>query len=442
MTSKNTILEWIEERRIASNLKISPIKLKEIDAWCFSKENIAHKTNRFFSIIAVKSDSTNINPNCQPLISQPEIGILGYVFRKNLNDVEILLQAKTEPGNIKGTQIAPTVQATYSNYTQVHEGAPTKYLDFFLKNDKLVNEGTLQSEQGTRFLSKYNRNISVFINYDEFINLDDSNWKWFKISELTNLIDQDFLINTDSRSVLVCSDWNALTNNSIFGDNHRDNSFRSKLKKSLNQESNIEKNTCADHLRQLDLSRKKRAFNLEKILIPDLDEWELNDYQFSKKNVFSIKSFEVNVVGREVSRWSQPLIHSSHEGIVILYCQSINGILHFLCSHSIEIGFSEFVQFGPSIQLLYENDQLDPQLNIENSNVKLISEYKQSDEGGRFYKSIVHYQLKEILLDDPISVDLDRYSWMTLKQIKQLLGTKGNFTNEFRSVLSLILKFA
>ena len=242
MISENSLLEWIDEQRIASNLHVNSIDLEETDSWQFSSENIAHETNRYFSIIGIKSDSTNIKPNCQPIILQSEIGILGYIFRKASNGIEILLQAKTEPGNLRGTQIAPSVQATYSNYMQVHYGAPTKYLDKFLKNNELVDEGTLQSEQGTRFLSKYNRNISVFINQNEIEHLDDKNWKWVTIIDLFHLMDQDFLINTDSRSVLVCSDWDKLTQNSAFETSPNENTFKSKLRDSFELESSIENN--------------------------------------------------------------------------------------------------------------------------------------------------------------------------------------------------------
>ena len=71
----------------------------------------------------------------------------------------------------------------------------------------------------------------------------------------------------------------------------------------------------------------------------------------------------------------------------------------------------------------------------------LISKFSQSDEGGRFYHSIVEYQLKEILANDSLMLNNSKYYWMTLRQVKEILKVKGMFNNEFRSVLSLILKF-
>ena len=65
----------------------------------------------------------------QPIIVQKEIGILGILKKNN----KYLLQAKFEPGNINKIQISPTVQATKSNYTQVHGGKKVPFLNYFLK---------------------------------------------------------------------------------------------------------------------------------------------------------------------------------------------------------------------------------------------------------------------------------------------------------------------
>ena len=76
------------------------------------------------------------------------------------------MQAKIEPGNINVVQLSPTLQATKSNYTQVHQGNAPFYLDYFLseRKDVTVLLDQLQSEQGARFLKKRNRNMIVEIN--------------------------------------------------------------------------------------------------------------------------------------------------------------------------------------------------------------------------------------------------------------------------------------
>ena len=85
------------------------------------------------------------------MIDQPELGWLGFVVRTAGAGVEWLVQAKTEPGNVHGTQLAPTLQATRSNFTRVHGGRPTRFLDLFRAGDAVLSDGP-HSEQGSAFL--------------------------------------------------------------------------------------------------------------------------------------------------------------------------------------------------------------------------------------------------------------------------------------------------
>ena len=78
------------------------------------------------------------------------------------------MQAKIEPGNINAVQLSPTLQATKSNYTQVHKGNLPNYLEYFLddRTDVTVLLDQLQSEQGARFFKKRNRNIIIEVTSD------------------------------------------------------------------------------------------------------------------------------------------------------------------------------------------------------------------------------------------------------------------------------------
>jgi len=78
-------------------------------------------------------------------------------YNKKINGIlYFLMQAKIEPGNINAVQLSPTLQATKSNYTQVHKGNVPLYLSYFLeeRKDVTILLDQLQSEQGARFLKK------------------------------------------------------------------------------------------------------------------------------------------------------------------------------------------------------------------------------------------------------------------------------------------------
>lgn len=144
----------------------------------------------------------------QPIINQPEIGFLGFIG-KNINGIlHLLVQAKIEPGNVNVIQISPTLQATRSNFLQVHKGKKPQFLEFFngeLKNKILLDQ--LQSEQGARFLKKRNRNIIIEVHKSDLIKIPPD-FVWLTIGQIKKLMCEPNVINMDSRSVLSCIPFN------------------------------------------------------------------------------------------------------------------------------------------------------------------------------------------------------------------------------------------
>ena len=96
---------------------------------------LKHVSGRFFSIegIQVETDYGDIRKWTQPIINQPEIGYLGILTKEFNGILYFLMQAKIEPGNVNCVQISPTLQATKSNYLQIHKGLKPSYLDYFCK---------------------------------------------------------------------------------------------------------------------------------------------------------------------------------------------------------------------------------------------------------------------------------------------------------------------
>jgi len=167
LTEKNPFMktgdciEWLEERRRKTHVQIRKIPFHELRKWYFDENgNLRHDSGRFFSIegIHVQTNCGTVPEWSQPIINQPEIGILGIITRQIDGILYFLMQAKIEPGNINYVQLSPTLQATKSNYTKVHEGKAPDYLEYFLDSSKSrVLLDQLQSEQGARFLATYSK---------------------------------------------------------------------------------------------------------------------------------------------------------------------------------------------------------------------------------------------------------------------------------------------
>ena len=198
---------WIKERLRRANLRSAIVPIEALDQWQVDPTtgNISHRSGRFFSImgLAVRHRMMQVELAWdQPIIDQPEYGILGILARKFDGVLHFCLQAKEEPGNINSIQLSPTVQATYSNYTQAHGGALPPYLAFFLDPPKeRIIFAKLQSEDGGRFLFKANRNMIVVTDEDDAVLPD--NFIWLTLRQISDLMRRDNLVNACTRSILA-----------------------------------------------------------------------------------------------------------------------------------------------------------------------------------------------------------------------------------------------
>ena len=162
---------WFKTQRKINKINISFVDFPNVKNWTANNNEIFHNSKKFFKIIGVKVKTNFYKKNWdQPIIVQNEIGILGIL--KNLKNNKYLLQAKVEPGNINKLQFSPTVQATKSNYNQVHGGKKVPYLDYFLNIKKRFNHN--QSEQGFRYFNKLNSNILIGIKKNIRLNVTNA----------------------------------------------------------------------------------------------------------------------------------------------------------------------------------------------------------------------------------------------------------------------------
>ena len=431
MKENEKILSWINRRRDLSKLELEEIPICNIKNWILTDKTITHENNNYFSVIGVKVNSCNKKENWdQPIILQKEIGTLGIIIKDN----KILLQAKTEPGNVYGTQIAPSVQATISNQSRAHGGDETKFLKYFKESGENEYEcisNSLQSEQGDRFMNKSNTNSIVRLLNGHHLEDNDDRFRWFETKELLSLLDEDYLINTDERSALVSCDWQDLVENKIaFFTEPQVRGIRYWLNASYYQKNS---KTISEFLKMLN---NKNKFIFKPKALNQLSDWRFNENSIIDNDQveFVVKGFKVSVDDREVPYWEQPFVHNLSLGRVVLYCQKRDGVLRFLLNGQLIIGLAEALVWGPSIQITKESEK------VNFNGQTIIAECMQSDEGGRFYHSKSLYQIIEI--PENVKIPMSEMSyWATLAEIQSIVVQNNKTTNELRSVLSLLLKF-
>jgi oxidase EvaA len=434
---------WLEERRRACRLEVRAIRWRDSDSWSFRDGRLVHVTGGFFAVVGVRSvaNISALDGLMRPIIDQPEIGILGFMVRCGPAGPEWLVQAKAEPGNIGVVQLAPSVQATRSNFTRLHGGAPTPYLETFTRPESGGRPvaDSLQSEQGNRFLGKYNRNMTVLVDGDGPEPCAED-WRWVAAAELRAMLAIDFAVNTDARSVLFCSDWNLLAGGLPFARWHGCAGWGLSLLESFAADPAPNDAPVLDWLQ-----RQRAAVALEVSTIPleSMPDWELTAGGIASRadGVPLVEAYAVEANSREVDHWDQPFVMSRRQESVVQLCQRRAGVLRFLLRASVELGFSERVQIGPTWQ---SDDQAADQVaagQVDAASGRGTERHSslQSDEGGRFFHSICRYRIVELPADEVFEMAASNYLWASLGQIYRLSRIKGVFSNEARSALSMLL---
>jgi oxidase EvaA len=410
--------------------------------------NLVHQSGRFFRIEGIDV-RTNFGPTAhwmQPIINQPEIGILGFLAKRIEGVVHLLVQAKMEPGNVNLVQVSPTVQATRSNYTQVHGGKRPCFLEYFLLDQSRarVIEDQLQSEQGSRFLRKRNRNMIVEVAEDEPVEVPPD-FLWVTLGQLHELLRLDNVVNMDSRTVLSSIRYAVLPSVGSRVDS-REPFWRDVLRSAWADESESELDLSAV---QSWITSLKVRYELEVQRIPlrDVRGWICDDWAIfhEARRYFQVIGVSVFAGNREVTSWRQPLIRSLRGGILCFICQKRRGVLSFLVQGRVEPGHLDVLELAPTLQCTPGNydptvcEHLPPffQTVLEAPPEWVRVDSIQSEEGGRFYQDQNRYLVLELPEEQELGLPAN-YAWMSLRQMKELIRFNNYFNVEARGLIACL----
>ncbi len=409
-----------------------------------------HRSGGFFQLAGLRAEARHpgLDRQEQLIICQPTISVNGFLIRHTSDECEILFQTRVEPGNVGGMQLAPTVQSTEANYRRLHGGKPTAFIDYFIAGDTTFVFDALQSEEGSRYHGKYNRNAVLLLGTQELEPV--ANFRWVPFEQIKRAVETPNILNTDSRSVLFCLDWKYLTWPQLpFSVARSDLSLL--MARSYNQPLSEGGTTPFEALAWLARLRATVSFCAELIPIEGLKNWVIEEGRIAERTTdlgFCARQFRVIASQREVPFWDQPLIDSGTRGRILLLCQLRDDVLQFLIAASYEIGFLEGIQLSATIVVppgkedysLAPADRRLLDLAGPNTGSRLIASCLQSEEGGRFYQDENRYEI--VMLDPAADVPRsDEHRWMTLSQIMALKSAAGVFTIELRCILVLLFKF-
>lgn len=416
--------DWLAERRRAHDFRVDRIPFTELDGWSFHPVtgDLVHDSGRFFTLegLHVTVNEGPYREWYQPVIKQPEVGILGILAREFDGVLHFLMQAKMEPGNRNLLQLSPTVQATYSNYTKVHRGADVKYIEYFTQPGRgEVIADVLQSEHGSWFYQKSNRNMIVEA-VGEVPLLED--FCWLTLGQIARLLHHDNLVNMDARTVLSCVPYGTGEQGALHSDTELLSWFAGE--------------------------RARHKVQARQVPLDGLPGWtrgaESIDHEAGR--YFRAVAVSVQAGSREVARWTQPLLEPCGLGVTAFLTRAIGGVPHVLAHARAEGGFLDTVELAPTVQCNPGNYAhlpaearppfLDTVLGADPSRIRY--EAVHSEEGGRFLNAESRYLLVDA---DEAEAPLDPppgYAWVTVDQLTSLTR-HGHYINvQARTLLACL----
>lgn len=443
--------EWWQECKNNYYSEVVQKNIGDLEGWSLheSTGNLVHRSGRFFSIEGLEVDTNFgfVKHWTQPIIVQPEIGILGFLTKRFNGILHFLVQAKMEPGNVNQLQLSPTVQATHSNYTKAHGGRSVPYLEWFIDCDGVryvVDQ--LQSEQGARFLAKRNRNVIIQVPDDQNIPLLPG-FAWLTLGQLYILLAEDNFVNMDSRTVLSCIRFFRPDNDCELPSHKHISS--SSFTAEVFLSSVVGEENCLHTFDTLVswMTRMKVLYRLSVRRVPlnQVSGWRCDGrvIRHETGRYFTVIGVKVQTDNREVSSWCQPLIESAKGGIICFLCQKKSGVLHFLVQARVEPGNLDCVEMAPTIQWTPSNyslarpEAMPPFIEFLRGTPKIQYDTLQSEEGGRFYHDQNRYLVieleQELVLELPIN-----YIWMSIRQMKEFIRFNNYFNIEARGLLACL----
>lgn len=433
-------LDWINTLNKTTNVALSRTSLTQCGDWFYDSMlgEIRNTKGSFFKITGIKETVDYQLVAEQPIILQEEIGYLGFLCKVIDDELYFLVQAKIEPGNINKVQLSPTIQATKSNFQQKHGGRKPRYLEYFSNVvDENIIYDQIQSEQSSRFYGKRNRNIIVITADD--VEINDS-FRFMTLGQIKELMAVDNLVNMDSRTVISCLPYKGeyvqrseLAH--LFSDKY--------LYKSLYHNNDDELRGVLRRLNDTKMySESKKALTP----LSELSSWTIEtSHIVGLKEPFKVSFFEIEIEGREVTRWHQPLFEAIGCATLGLLSTVINEERKFLVKLTPEIGCFDTVELGPTIHK--EPNEIEDGSNvIEQLFWQLLDEKKGvshdvllSEEGGRFY----HEQNRNIIIGvhekEMNTVELPKeYMWVSFNTLNQLLQFNNILNIQLRNLISLL----
>ena len=208
------IKHWFLAKKISPPVVIREIGVNQMKKWKVDADsgNIHHDSDDFFIIRGLRVEIAtreSVGGWDQPIVEQVgyDGGLLGIMRKRFLGVPHYLCEAKIEPGNYGLVQLSPTLQATFSNLNQKHNGRKPYFAEYFDGTKEIINSKILfdawLAEDGGRLYRKRNRGMLIEIPENSNICLPNDNFRWVSLYQIKQMLMEDSWINPHIRGILA-----------------------------------------------------------------------------------------------------------------------------------------------------------------------------------------------------------------------------------------------
>lgn len=445
--STDSLLSWVDERNAVTHVDIKSIPLKDCSPWFLDSDTgmIRNESGSFFQISGFRRTVHDLNNGIsvvaeQPVLLQGEIGYLGIICQEFDGVMHFLMQAKIEPGNVNKVQVSPTLQATRSNFMQLHGGRAPAFLGDFTNVDSgnvIVDQ--IQSEQSSRFVGKRNRNVIVLAKSPVDV---PPTHRWMTLGQIKQLMRHDNLVNMDSRTVLSCIPWSA------WGAPSREIALQCNA------------GLLSSMFCPVDMHNLNRAYGMindfrmydwtssQLCRIDELVDWLVLPDAIRHKGdyPFEVIFCDISIDSREVRHWKQPLFKAQGAALFGLLTCIRAERREFLVQVKPELGCFDGAELGPTVQreagAISIPTEVDERFgSLLNRSEGVAIDVMLSEEGGRFFCE----QNRNVIIDleeCPPELESDNlpdgYLWLDYHTLALLLSCNNNLNIQLRNLLSLL----
>lgn len=193
--------------------------------------------------------------------------------------------------------------------------------------------------------------------------------------------------------------------------------------------------------------RAQRTLQVRRVPFEALEHWSFsspdNTLTHRSGKFFTVEGLRVSTDFGPVPVWDQPIIRQQEIGILGIIACDFGGVRHFLMQAKIEPGNVNGVQLSPTVQSTRSNytrvhggkSTLYSCYFTEPGRGRILVDRLLFEQGARFLRKRNRNVIVEV--NEDIKVE-DGFCWLTLGQIKWLLGQDNAVNMSARSVLSCI----